>query len=159
MTQHEEFMRRAISLSELASLKEKSGGVFGAVVVKDNKIVGEGYNQVMKTCDPTWHAEMQAIREASQKLATPHLEGCILYTSAEPCPMCLTACYWAHIEHIYYAATVEDAKKYGKFEDIDFYEEISKESSQRRIQCTPLLREEAKVIWKKFSEMPNRLHY
>lgn len=90
---NETFMKRAIELSRRASIVEKTGGVFGAVVVKDGKIIAEGYNQVMKNKDPTWHAEMQAIREACKKLGTPHLERCDLYTSAECCPMCLATAY------------------------------------------------------------------
>jgi len=107
----EEFMKKAIELSKRASIIEKTGGVFGAVLVKDGKIISEGYNQVIKHNDPTWHAEMHAIREACKKLGTPHLEGCVLYTSAECCPMCLATAYWAHIDHIYYGARTEDSLK------------------------------------------------
>lgn len=157
--EHEKFMRRAIELSEKASLIDKTGGVFGAVVVKDNKILGEGYNQVIKQNDPTWHAEMHAIREACKKLGSPHLEGCILYTSAESCPMCLAAAYWAHIGQIFHAATVEDAKKYGDFQDVDIFNEFKKETKDRKIQSAEILRDEAVVIWKKFSEIPDHVHY
>lgn len=156
---NETFMKRAIELSRRASLIEKSGGVFGAVVVKEGKIIGEGYNQVIKTNDPTWHAEMQAIREACKKLGTPHLEGCDLYTSAECCPMCLAAAYWAHLRHIYYAATTADALKYGNFADIDILSEIKKDSSERRIKFTEKMRPEAVEVWKEFSEMPDHVHY
>src|SRR5205085_2900868 len=102
-----EFMKEAIKLSRTASIEKKTGGVFGCVIVKDGKIIGRGYNQVIKNNDPTWHAEMEAIREACKALGTPHLDGCDLYTSAESCPMCLAAAYWAHIKKIYYGATVE----------------------------------------------------
>lgn len=152
-------MRRAIALSEKASMVEKSGGVFGAVIVKDGEIIAEGYNQVIRNNDPTWHAEMQAIREACKKLGTHHLDGCILYTSAECCPMCLCAAFWAHIDHIYYGARVEDAKKYGNFEDIDFLAEIRKDPKDRKVKFTELLRDEAVVVWNKFSEMPEHVHY
>ncbi len=157
--QHDKFMRRAIELSEKASLIEKTGGVFGAVIVKDNKIIAEGYNQVTKQNDPTWHAEMQAIREACKKLGSPHLDGCILYTSAESCPMCMATAYWAHINQIYYGALVEDAKKYGNFQDVDIYKELKKEAKDRKIKCTEILRDEAVEVWKKFAEMPNHVHY
>lgn len=157
--QHEKFMRRAIELSERASLIEKTGGVFGAVVVKDNTIIGEGYNQVVKHNDPTWHAEMHAIREACKKLGSPHLEGCTLYTSAESCPMCLAAAYWSHIGHIYYGARVEDAKKYGDFQDVDMFAEFKKDSKDRKIKSSEVLRDEAVIIWKKFAAMPNHVHY
>jgi guanine deaminase len=157
--QHEQLMRRAIALSERAALIEKTGGAFGAVVVKEGKIIGEGYNQVVKHNDPTWHAEMHAIREACKKLKTPHLTGCTLYTSAEPCPMCLGAAYWAQIGQIYHAATVEDAKKYGNFQDIDMFAEFKKEGKDRNINSEQLLQEEALVIWKKFAAMPGHVHY
>lgn len=156
---HEPFMKRAIELSERASIKEKTGGVFGAVIVKDGKIIAEGYNQVAKQKDPTWHAEMHAIREACKKLNSPHLEGCILYTSAECCPMCLATAYWAHIDRIYYGATMEDALEYGDFADTDIMEELRRDSGERRIQMTEIMRPEAVEIWKKFSQMPNRTHY
>ena len=156
---NEAFMKKAVELSRRASIIEKTGGVFGAVIVKDGKIIGEGYNQVIKNNDPTWHAEMHAIREACKKLGTPHLEGCDLYTSAECCPMCLSAAYWAHIRHIYYAATTEDALKYGNFADIDILSEIRKNPAERRIKWTEKMRPEAVVVWKEFSAMPDHVHY
>lgn len=152
-------MDRAIELSRIASIEKKTGGVFGAVVVKDGKIIAEGYNQVIKHNDPTWHAEMEAIRAACKKLGTPHLEGCDLYTSAECCPMCLATAYWAHIRHIYYGATTEDSLKYGDFADIDILDELRKEPSERRISFTEVMRPEAVKIWKEFSEMPDRARY
>ena len=157
--QDEEFMRRAIALSEHGSLIEKSGGVFGAVIVKEGKIIGEGYNQVIKHNDPTWHAEMQAIREACKYLKTPHLEGCILYTSAECCPMCLCAAYWAHIDRIFYASGVEDAKNYGGFEDLDYFNEMHKKPEERKIQLVQMMRGESVDVWKKFHADPHRVHY
>ena len=158
-SQHEKFMRRAIELSEKASLIEKTGGVFGAVIVKENKILSEGYNQVVKQSDPTWHAEMHAIREACKKMQSPHLDGCVLYTSAEPCPMCLATAYWAHIDHIYYGARMEDALEYGNFDDIDFLEEIRKKPEDRQIQFTEMLRDEAVDVWKRFAATPGHIHY
>lgn len=154
-----EFMRRAIELSRYGSMVEKSGGVFGAVIVKNGKIIAEGYNQVRKHNDPTWHAEMQAIREACKKLGTPHLEGCVLYTSAECCPMCLATAYWAHLDHIYYGATIEDALKYGGFADSDILDEIKKDPTKRKIQFSQHMHPEAAEVWKEFSKMPNRTHY
>lgn len=156
---HEPFMRRAIELSRRASIIDKTGGVFGAVIVKDGKIIGEGYNQVRKTNDPTWHAEMHAIREACKKLGTPHLEGCILYSSAECCPMCLAAAYWAHIKEAYYGATIADSLKYGDFADSDILDEIRKDPSKRRIHFTEIMRKDAVEVWKEFSKMPGRAHY
>ena len=156
---HEKFMRKAIELSRRASIIEKSGGVFGAVVVKNGEIIGEGYNQVLKNNDPTWHAEMQAIKEACKKLGTPHLDGCDLYTSAECCPMCLAAAYWAHISHIYYGATIQDSLKYGDFADVDILAEIRKDPSKRRVTFTEVIRPEAVEVWKEYSAMPGRVHY
>lgn len=153
------FMQRAIELSRHGSMIEKSGGVFGAVIVKDDQIIAEGYNQVMRHKDPTWHAEMHAIREASKRLETPHLKGCILYTSAECCPMCLAAAYWAHIDHIFYASTIHDALHYGNFQDAGILEDIRKESQDRRIKADEMMRVEAIEVWKEFSQMPNRAHY
>lgn len=156
---HEEFMKSAIALSRKASIEDKTGGVFGAVIVKDGKIIAEGYNQVIKTNDPTWHAEIQAIREASKKLGTPHLKGCVLYTSAECCPMCLSAAYWAHLDMIYYGATVDDALKYGDFADVNILSEVRKEPANRKIKYMEFMRPEAVEVWKEFFEMPGRAHY
>src|SRR5271170_2697524 len=150
--QNEEFMHRAIALSERASIIEKTGGVYGAVVVKDGKIISEGYNQVIKHHDPTWHAEMQAIREACKKLGSPHLDGCVLYTSAECCPMCLATAYWAHIDHIFYAASTEDTLKYGDTRDIEILLEVRKDSKDRRIKLEETaMRPQAVEVWKEFS--------
>ena len=155
----QKFMRRAIELSERAGIIEKSGGVFGAVIVKDGQIIAEGYNQVIRHNDPTWHGEIQAIREACKKLGTPHLKGCVLYTSAEPCPMCLAAAYWACIDKIYFGATVEDAMQYGDFQDITMYEDFRKKPEERQVPCFGCLRNEAQVVWKKFAQMPDRAKY
>ena len=153
------FMKRAIELSHKASMVEKSGGVFGAVIVKNGEIISEGYNQVIRHNDPTWHAEMQAIREACKKLGSPHLEGCVLYTSAECCPMCLSAAYWAHLDHIYDGATVEDALKYGNFIDVNILEELRKAPQDREIKFTEMMRPEAVEVWKEFAADPNHVHY
>ena len=159
MAGDQRFMKRAIELSRRASIEEKSGGVFGAVVVMNGEIIGEGYNQVLSHNDPTWHAEMHAIREACKKLGTPHLEGCEIYTSAECCPMCLAAAYWAHIERIYYASTTQDALDYGNFADIDILEELQKEPENRRIASVQICRPEAVAVWEAFSKMADRAHY
>lgn len=156
----EKCMLRAIELSRRASMIEKTGGVFGCVIVdKEGKIIGEGYNQVKKHNDPTWHAEMHAIREACKKVGSPHLDGCVLYTSAECCPMCLAACYWAHISHIFYAATIEDALKYGDFQDVGILAEVRKEPQARQIKWTEYKRSEAVEVWKEFHQMPDRARY
>lgn len=157
--QEKEFMHEAIKLSRVASIEKKTGGVFGCVIVKDGKIIGKGYNQVIRNNDPTWHAEMEAIRDACKTLGTPHLDGCILYTSAESCPMCLAAAYWAHIKTIYYGATIFDALKYGDFDDSDIYAEIRKDAKDRKIPQIQVSHDEAVEVWKEFSKMADRARY
>ena len=110
-------MHRAILLAAKAGLGERSGGCFGAVVVRNGEVVGEGYNQVLTKHDPTWHAEMQAIRNACSYLHTHNLSDCELYTSSEPCQMCSSAIMWAKIPVVKYASTAYDAQKYGNFND------------------------------------------
>lgn len=118
------FMMRAIELA-IEGVRANSGGPFGAVIVKNGEIIGEGWNQVTSTSDPTAHAEIVAIRRACEKLGTFHLEGCVIYTSCEPCPMCLGAIYWAKLEKIFYSCTRKDAASIG-FADDFIYEEIGK---------------------------------
>ena len=120
------FMDRAIALAAKAGLGERSGGCFGAVIVKDNEIIAEGYNQVLTKHDPTCHAEVNVIRSACKYLNTHILDNCTLYTSSQPCPMCLCACAWARIPRVVYASTIEDAKEYGNFDDEKFYDQFSK---------------------------------
>lgn len=155
----EKFMQRAIELSRFAGLEKKTGGVFGAVIVKGDEIIAEGYNRVIGDSDATCHAEIDAIRKAGKKLGTPLLEGCVLYTSAFCCPMCLCGAYWAHIKEVYYGATVEDAKEYGDFLDLDYYEEMKKAVNDRKIKCTEFMRKEAVEVWKEFSKMEDRAKY
>ncbi len=156
---NEKFMKRAIELSEIASIIKKTGGVFGAVVVQNGEIIGEGSNHVISECDPTWHAEVEAIRNACKKVKNPHLKDAVLYTSAECCPMCLCAAYWANIGHIFYASHVEDSLKYGDFKDVDFYQQMCKKKEDRRVGMTEKMRAEAVEVWKKFSVMPDRARY
>ena len=156
---HEKFVRRAIELSAKASLEYCTGGVFGAVVVKDGKIVSEGMNRVVASHDPTWHAEMEAIRLACITLQSFKLTGCTLYTSAECCPMCLATAYWAGIERIYYGATVADALKYGNFDDSFIYKELALPVEKRSIKMTQLCREEAVEVWKKYQAKPDKIQY
>lgn len=156
---HEKFLRRAIELSAKASLEFKSGGVFGAVIVKDDTIVSEGMNRVVASHDPTWHAEMEAIRLACITLQSFKLTGCILYTSAECCPMCLATAYWAGIEQIYYAASVDDALQYGNFDDRFIYKELSLPKEERQLKMTQMLQGEAVEVWKAYHDMPGRVEY
>jgi guanine deaminase len=158
-TEHEKFLRRAIELSALASLEYATGGVFGAVVVREGKIVAEGMNRVVASHDPTWHAEMEAIRLACITLQSFKLHGCTLYTAGEPCPMCMATAYWAEIDQIFYSATVEDAYTYGQFDDRYIYKELALPPEQRKIPMQQMLREEAVAVWKRYQAKPDRIHY
>lgn len=153
------FQRRAIELSARAALDLETGGAFGAVIVRDGRIISEGMNRVVASHDPTWHAEMEAIRLACITLQSFKLPNCTLYTSAEPCPMCMAACYWAGIGRVFYAATVEDAFQYGGFDDRPIYEQIALPKEQRTIKLTELLRGEAVEVWKAYQAKPDTVHY
>lgn len=158
MTEKDEyFMRRAISLAQ-KGIDSNSGGPFGAVVVKEGEIVGEGCNQVTSTNDPTAHAEVVAIRNACKNLDSFQLDGCILYTSCEPCPMCLGAIYWARPSKIFYAATHIDAANIG-FDDQFIYEEIEREARDRQIKIVNLLREEGLKIFKNWENKADKTEY
>ena len=145
MDKNSKFMLRAIELS-IQSAKSK-GGPFGCVIVKDNKIIAEGHNQVTSNNDPTAHAEIVAIRNACKTLNNFFLKGCDLYTSCEPCPMCLSAIYWSHIDNIYYGNTRMDAKNID-FDDSLIYSEIKKEISDRKIKMSQMNREAALEAFK-----------
>jgi len=127
--------------------------------VKDGNVIAEGMNRVVASHDPTWHGEMEAIRLACLTLQSFKLPGCILYTSAEPCPMCLAACYWAGIEEVYYAAGVEDAFEYGDFDDRPIYQQLALPKEQRSIRLNRRLREESLVVWKAYQARPDRVRY
>ena len=131
MTLINNFMLRAIELS--INSANDTGGPFGCVIVKDEKIIAEGSNKVTFSNDPTAHAEIVAIREACKKLNTFNLSGCDIYASCEPCPMCLSAIYWSHVDNIFYANSREDAKKIN-FDDSLIYSEISKKKKKEKIQ-------------------------
>jgi guanine deaminase len=156
---HAKFMQRAIELSKEAALIKKTGWPFGAVIVKDNKIIGEGYNQVLMQNDPTWHGEMHAIKEACRQTQSRYLEGAILYTSSEPCPMCLGAAYLAHIKEVYYASTVDDALQYGDFQDFDIYREFKIAPHERKIKTYNIMRQEAVDCWQEFASLKNKAIY
>ncbi len=129
---HEEFMRRAIANSRKAGVEYRTGGAFGAVIVDGTgAVLADGMNHVVAQNDPTWHGEMHAIRQACALLKKPKLDGCILYTSSEPCPMCLATAYWAGLDGIIYGAKVEDSKKYGNFDDDFIYAEFARPAEQR----------------------------
>lgn len=136
----EELMLRAVELAE-RNASSVTGGPFGAVVVKDGKVIAEASNTVTVDNDPTAHAEVNAIRKACTALGTFDLSGCELYTSCEPCPMCLAACYWAHIDKVYYAADREDAAAAG-FDDSDIYREVALPVDRRRIPFVHIMEKE-----------------
>jgi len=154
---HTEFMKRAIALSR-AKMAEDEGGPFAAVIVRDGVIVGEGWNQVTGHNDPTAHAEIVAIRAACHTLGTFSLDGCVIYTSCEPCPMCLSAIHWAHIEHVYFANTAEDAAEIG-FDDARLYRELALPHAQRSLPLTRMLAEEAIEVFREWSSDPDRVPY
>jgi tRNA(Arg) A34 adenosine deaminase TadA len=141
-----EFLRRAIALAT-HNVVSGAGGPFGAVIVRDGLIVGEGVNTVTATHDPTAHGEVNAIRAAARALGTFSLAGCQLYSSCEPCPMCLAAAYWARIEAVYYGACAADAARAG-FDDAFLYAELRKDSAARKLPATQLLGDEA---WSSFA--------
>ena len=150
-------MKRAIQIS-MEKMEAGEGGPFGAVIVKDGLILAEGWNQVTSTHDPTAHAEIVAIRRASQKLGHFHLAGCEIYTTCEPCPMCLAAVYWAHIDKIYYANTRSDAADI-QFDDQFLYDEMNKEIHQRKIPMQQMMREEAQLVFKAWQLKADKIHY
>jgi tRNA(Arg) A34 adenosine deaminase TadA len=152
-----EFLLRAISLAT-ENVATGRGGPFAAVIVRDGTIVGEGVNTVTSSHDPTAHGEVNAIRAAAQALGTFSLAGCELYTSCEPCPMCLAAAYWARIDAIYYGASAADAARAG-FDDAFLYEELRKDHSKRSIPSTQLLGDEAWASFAAWLASANRVEY
>lgn len=157
MEDKKQFMREAIKLS-VDSMRAGNGGPFGAVVVKDGKIIARGSNKVTSTNDPTAHAEVVAIREACKVLGTFQLTGCELYTSCEPCPMCLGAIYWARPDKMYYANTKVDAAAIG-FDDQFIYNEIELDIPQRKLSTEQLLNDEALVAFKEWEQKSDKIDY
>ncbi len=157
MTNSESFMRRAIAIAS-QNVREGHGGPFGSVVVKHGEIIGEGANRVTSSCDPTAHAEMLAIRAASAKLKNFDLSGCEIYTSCEPCPMCLSAIYWARIEKMYYGNTIVEADAIG-FSDEFLYKEISLPVGERKLEATRLLKDEALETFNLWAQMEEKVSY
>jgi guanine deaminase len=152
-----EFLRRAIELAT-RNVHTGTGGPFAAVIVRDGKIVGEGANSVTQTNDPTAHAEVNAIRAAAKALGTFLLAGCELYTSCEPCPMCLSAAYWARLDAVYFGASAADAARAG-FDDAFLYAELRKDSNQRKLPSTQLLSDEAWASFAAWIAAPNKIEY
>ncbi len=157
MEEKKSHMKEAIELA-FSNVTENKGGPFGAVVVKDGKIIGKGANLVTDTNDPTAHAEIVAIREAAQHIGSFELKDCEIYTSCEPCPMCLGAIYWARIDKLYYAATKDDAAK-ADFDDSFIYKEFSLPKDQRSIQSLQLMRDDAVKVFEAWNENGNKVPY
>jgi tRNA(Arg) A34 adenosine deaminase TadA len=152
-----EFLRRAIALAT-ENVTRGAGGPFAAVIVRDGKIVGEGVNTVTATNDPTAHGEVNAIRAAARALGTFTLAGCVLYTSCEPCPMCLAAAYWARLDAVFYGACAADAARAG-FDDAFLYEEMRKNAAARKMPSTQLLGDEAWASFAAWLASPQRVDY
>jgi len=154
---HQEFMKEAILLAE-QHLHNKMGGPFGCVIVKDGKIIGRGNNRVTGTNDPTAHAEIVAIREACKNLSSFQLTGCTLYTTCEPCPMCLGAIYWARPDRMFYGNSRQDAADIG-FDDEYIYTEIKKPMIARKIICEQLMHEECIKTFEKWLLKTDKIDY
>jgi len=157
MSSDPKFMLRAIELAR-HGMSGGAGGPFGAVVVKDGEILGEGWNRVLGTNDPTAHGEVTAIRDACGKLGHFSLEGCEIYTTGEPCPMCLGAIQWARISRIYYGFSIADSATIG-FDDREFYRQFTLPVDERDIPCAPLASAEAKMLFGEYMGLPGRVAY
>lgn len=155
--EHTKFMRMAIGLSKM-NVEKALGGPFGAVIVRDGKIIAKSANKVTATNDPTAHAEISAIRLASKKLNSFDLSNCVIYTSCEPCPMCLGAIYWSRISKIYYANTKHDAAEFG-FDDKFIYEELGLSVEKRKLPVVQLLRNEALEAFKNWQKSELKIKY
>lgn len=155
MTQ-QEFMQRAIDLA--TENVRQGGGPFGAVIVRNGEILAEGVNRVTPNHDPTAHAEVQAIRKAAALLETFDLSGCDIYSSCEPCPMCLGAIYWAHLDHLYFAATKDDAAGIG-FDDAFIYKELPLPINERKLPTAQIMRQEAQQPFNSWRNKADKVEY
>ncbi len=153
----EKWMNKAVLLSE-KGMENNHGGPFGAVIVKEGKVIGKGNNKVTSKNDPTAHAEIVAIREACGVLNTYDLSGCEIYSSCEPCPMCLSAIYWARIGKVYFANSREDAAAIG-FDDAHIYDEVAKPIAERAIEMKQMASEAAKAVFQKWQAKMDKEHY
>jgi tRNA(Arg) A34 adenosine deaminase TadA len=157
MAYSEKFLREAIQLSK-EKMEAGEGGPFGAVIVKDGKIIGRGWNRVTSANDPTAHAEVEAIREACSVLETFSLEGCEIYASCEPCPMCLSAIYWARLDALYFAGSHTDAADAG-FDDTLLYKEVALGWEERSLPFGQYLQSEAQLVFNDWKIKPDRIEY
>ncbi len=157
VTIHQQAMQQAIALAT-ENVRSRKGGPFGAVITRGNEFVSTGVNLVTATNDSTAHAEIVAIRNACHALAQFQLQGCILYTSCEPCPMCLAACYWAHLDAVYYGNTSADAAVAG-FDDSAIYKQLALPASDRKLVMQPLMREEARESFRVWQTSDLKIDY
>lgn len=156
MNDHNKYMRKAIQLS--IDNMERGGGPFGAVIVKDGKIIAEAANSVTIDNDPTGHAEVNAIRLAAKNLSDFDLEGCTIYSSCEPCPMCLGAIYWSRIDALYYGNTKDDAASIN-FDDAFIYKELDLPLEKRKLQSKQILNDEAIIAFDKWNDSSDKVEY
>lgn len=153
------FMKRAIQLGREVALERGEAGPFGCVIVKDGEIIAEGVNRVLVDGDPTAHGEMVALRAACRALGTHQLHGCTVYSSSEPCPMCYAACWWARVDSIRCAGTIEDAEKFGGFDDRPILDALHLPPGERPIPVVGICRAEMLEVWMEFQQRPGRPHY
>jgi guanine deaminase len=153
----DELMARAVALSE-EGLRRDSGGPFGALVARDSEVVAEGWNRVTSSLDPTAHAEIEAIRAASRELGSFDLSGCVLFTSCEPCPMCLAASYWARLDQVYYANTRVDAASIG-FDDEFFYQQMELPAAERSLPVTRLRSDASLAAFESWARSETKIEY
>lgn len=153
----ETLLRRAIALSR-EKMEDGEGGPFGAVIAADGEVVSEGWNRVTSSLDPTAHAEVEAIRSACRRLGRFELRGCTIYSSCEPCPMCLAAVYWARLDRLVYAASREDAAAIG-FDDEALYRQIALPPEERELRIDRLLRDEALEVFRSWDEKEDKVRY
>lgn len=156
-SEEKKFMKIAIDLAN-ENVKNNNGGPFGAIIVKNGKIIATGTNKVTKNNDPTAHAEITAIRNACEKLGTFQLDDCEIYSSCEPCPMCLGAIYWARFKKLYFAASKEDAASIG-FDDAFIYKEFNKPIQERNLECIQIMHDEAVETFNLWKENDGKINY
>ena len=155
--QDRDYMRQAIQLMRRAGVVDKTGGPFGAVIVREGKVLGASGNSVVRDNDPSAHAEVNALRIACRAVGSPHIPGAVLYSSCEPCPMCYSAAYWARVSKIYYAASWSDCADL--FDDANIGHDLAKPYSQRTVALQQIMQDEAREVWRDFRNMPNRVRY
>jgi guanine deaminase len=155
--QDRDYMHQAVQLMRKAGVVDKTGGPFGAVIVRDGKVLAATGNSVMRDHDPSAHAEVNAIRIACHAVANPHIEGAVLYSSCEPCPMCYATAYWARVGKIFYAASWDDYADL--FDDANQSQDMTKPYPQRTVALEQIGREDAQKVWQEFRKMPDRARY